>query len=181
MNDYMKFPKDGKGRIFVEKEEDIFPLRSIIRERYKIDYIPPSLVTVFSDENYTSVPIEDFAYDMEPILYEAWDRGIKCFCVFGDVIRIDNEYMKFPYKKYGRIYVEKESDILVLKGIMIGMDAFEFDYLPDDLIEVFNKGSLCCNNYVGKFDEMNMGQVLYRAWLLGIKCFCVFAHDDDMF
>jgi hypothetical protein len=174
----MQFPKGGKGRIFVEKEEDIFALRNIIRERYKIDYIPPQLVTVFSDENYASVPVEDFTYDMEPILYEAWDQGIKCFCVFGDVIRIDNEHMKFPYKKYGRIYVEKETDILVLKGIILGMDGFEFDYLPHNLIGVFENGNLCSNKYVGKFDDMDMGQVLYRAWKLGVKCFCIFSPND---
>ena len=178
MNTYMQLQSGGKGRIFVEKEEDVFAVRSLIRDRYEIDYIPPHLVTVFSDENYESVPVEDFIYDMEPILYEAWDRGIKCFCVFGDVVRTDNECMKFPHKKYGRIYVEKEADVLVLKGIIIGIDSFEFDYLPDDLIDVFKKGSLCFNKYVGKFDDMDMGQVLYRAWLLGVKCFCVFAYDD---
>lgn len=179
MNNYMQFSKGGKGRIFVEKEENIFALRNIIRARYDIDKLPPNLITVFSDENYASVPVEDFTCDMEPILYEAWDQGVKCFCVFGDVIRVDNEHMKFPHKKYGRIYVEKETDILVLKGIILGMDGFEFDYLPRDLIGVFEGGNLCVNRYVGKFDEMNIGLVLYCAWLLGVKCFCVFSHDDD--
>jgi hypothetical protein len=179
MNDLMKFQKDGKGRVFVEKEEDIFAMRSIIREKYKIDYIPPHLITVFSDENYTSIPVDDFAYDMEPILYDAWDRGIKCFCVFGDVVSNENNRMQFPNKRYGRIYVEKDTDVLALKGIMIGMDDYEFGYLPDDLISVFKKGSLCFNKYVGKFDELDMGSVLYYAWLLSIKCFCVFSHDDD--
>ena len=181
MNSYMQFQSDGKGRIFVEKEEEIFSLGNVIREKYDINKLPPNFITVFSDENYESVPVDDFLYDMEPILYEAWDRGIKCFCVFGDVIRTDNEYMKFPHKKYGRIYVENESDIIAIKGIVIGMDSFEFDYLPDDLIEVFKKGSLCYNKYVGKFDDIDMGKVLYCAWRLGVKCFCVFSNDDDMF
>ena len=178
MNHYMKFPIDGKGRIFVEKEEDIFALRDIIREKCDIDHLPPNFITVFSEENYDSIPVGDFIYDMEPILYEAWDRGIKCFCVFGDVIRTDNEHMKFHYKRYGRIYVEKESDILVLKGIIIGMDAFEFDYLPNKLIAPFTNSNRCYNEYVGKFDDLNMGQVLYRAWLLGVKCFCIFSPND---
>jgi hypothetical protein len=179
MNDYMKFPRGGKGRIFVEKEEDVFALRNIIKAKCYIDDLPQNLITVFSDENYASVPVEDFTCDIEPVLYEAWDNGIKCFCVFGDAIETDNRYMKFPHKKYGRVYVENEADILVLKGIMLALDSFEFDYLPIDLISVFEKGNLCYNKYVGKFDDMDMSKVLYCAWRLGIKCFCVFAHDDE--
>lgn len=34
------------------------------------------------------------------------------------------------------------------------------------------------NEYTGKFDDLNMATVLYRAWLLGIKCFVMFADDE---
>jgi hypothetical protein len=61
------------------------------------------------------------------------------------------------------------------------MDGFEFGYLPRNLIGVFENGNLCSNKYVGKFDEMNIGLVLYCAWLLGVKCFCVFSYDNDLF
>ena len=47
-------------------------------------------------------------------------------------------YNEFPRKGYGRIFVEKESDILVVKEIIRKMDEFEYDYLPEGLIAVFN-------------------------------------------
>jgi hypothetical protein len=174
----MQFTNGGKGRIFVDKEENIPELINIIKNRYDIDTIPTDFITVFSDDNFESVRVDSFVYDMEPILYEAWDRGIKCFCVFGDAFRTNNKHMKFPHKKCGRIYVEKESDMLVLKGIMIGMDSCEFDYMPDDLIAVFKDAGSCHNKYVGKFDDLDMGIVIYYAWQLGVKCFCVFSSDD---
>src|SRR5574344_1162266 len=47
-------------------------------------------------------------------------------------------YNEFPRKEYGRIFVEKESDIPIVKEIIRKMDGFEYGYLPEDLIAVFD-------------------------------------------
>lgn len=84
-----------------------------------------------------------------------------------------NYGMKFPHKGYGRIFVEKAEDIQKLKEIIKEMDDFEYSYLPDDLITVFCDENMR-SKYTHKFDDMNMAEVMYRAWSNGIKCFCVF-------
>lgn len=87
----------------------------------------------------------------------------------------NNRCMKFPHKNYGRIFVEYEEDIQKLKEIIKEMDAFEYSYLPDDLITVFADKNMY-SVYTHKFDDMNMTEVMYRAWSKGIKCFCVFGY-----
>ena len=47
-------------------------------------------------------------------------------------------YNQFPRKGYGRIFVEKEEDISKVKEIICKMDEFEYEYLPPELITVFN-------------------------------------------
>lgn len=85
----------------------------------------------------------------------------------------NNHNMQFPHKGYGRIFVENETDIPVLKEIIREMDDFEFGYLPTDLIAVFSDKNMS-SVYTYKFDDMNMTEVMCRAWSKGIKCFCVF-------
>lgn len=85
----------------------------------------------------------------------------------------DNRMMTFPHKGYGRIFVENKNDILAIKEIIKGMDEFEFGYLPTNLIAVFSEENLH-SVYTHKFDDMNMTEVMCRAWSKGIKCFCVF-------
>jgi hypothetical protein len=85
----------------------------------------------------------------------------------------NNTYMKFPHKNYGRIFVENKEDINALHQIIKEMDDFEYSYLPDDLIAVFSDENMR-SVYTHKFDDMNMTEVMYRAWSMGIKCFCVF-------
>ena len=84
-----------------------------------------------------------------------------------------NFNMQFPHKGYGRIFVENEDDIQKLKEIIKEMDKFEYGYLPDDLITVFCDENMK-STYTYKFSDMNMTEVMYRAWSKGIKCFCVF-------
>ena len=63
---------------------------------------------------------------------------------------------------------------LFVYGIVISlMDGFEYSYLPNDLIAVFSDKNMY-SVYTHKFDDMNMTEVMYRAWSKGIKCFCVF-------
>ena len=46
--------------------------------------------------------------------------------------RLIMAYNEFPRKGYGRIFVEKESDIPIVKEIIRKMDDFEYGYLPED-------------------------------------------------
>ena len=87
----------------------------------------------------------------------------------------NNNYMKFPHKGYGRLFVENKEDIVKVKEIIKEMDDWEYAYLPDDLITVFSDENMK-SVYTHKFDDMNMVEVMYRAWSKGIRCFCVFGH-----
>ena len=85
----------------------------------------------------------------------------------------DNQYMKFPHKGYGRLFVETKEDIARVKEIIKEIDDFEYSYLPEDLITVFSDDNMR-SVYTHKFSDLNMTEVLYRAWSRGINCFCVF-------
>ena len=93
----------------------------------------------------------------------------------------------FPRKGYGRIFVEKESDIPKVKEIIRKMDDFEYGYLPEDLIAVFNpniktfpvyktdnlKDYLWLDmKYTHKFDSLDLNEFQFRCWTAGIKVFC---------
>ena len=93
-------------------------------------------------------------------------------------------YNKFPRKGYGRIFVEKEEDIEKVKDIIRKMDEFEFEYLPNELIAVFDsniktfpqenpKDHLWLDmKYTHKFDSLNLNELQFRCWAEGIKIFC---------
>ena len=87
----------------------------------------------------------------------------------------NNYNMKFPHKGYGRFFVENEEDIVKVKEIIKEMDDFEYAYLPEALITVFSDENMQ-SVYTHKFDDMNMTEVMYRAWSKGIRCFCVFGY-----
>lgn len=95
-----------------------------------------------------------------------------------------NYQMMFDRKGYGRIFVEKEEDVSIVEDIIKEIDPDEFDhYYPTGdhygadrgkrLVTVFSEENYH-SIYNGKFDDMDMGEVLKRAWLKGIKCFVVF-------
>ena len=84
--------------------------------------------------------------------------------------------MKFD-RGYGRVFVEKEEDIEKVKAIMREIDQEEFDYYyPDrregELVTVFDPKKYE-TIYTHKFDEMDMAEVMRKAWEQGIKCFVV--------
>lgn len=91
----------------------------------------------------------------------------------------------FSRKSYGRILVEKEEDIPKVKEIIRKMDEFEYDYLPNGLIAVFDpniktfpkenpKDYLWLDmEYTHKFDNLNLNELQFRCWADGIKIFCV--------
>lgn len=99
-------------------------------------------------------------------------------------------YNTFPRKQYGRIFVEKEEDIEAVKEIIRKMDEFEYDYLPKDLITVFNPNikSFPKENpkdhfwvdmqYTHKFDSLDLNELQFRCWAAGVKIFCCMGHEE---
>lgn len=103
MNFEMKFSRKGYGRIFVEKEEDVGKVESIIKEidEYEFNWYYPTgeymgdnnerLVTVYSKENYKSIYVGKFDdMDISQVLNKAWEQGIHCFAVFGKCNEFDD-------------------------------------------------------------------------------------------
>lgn len=81
--------------------------------------------------------------------------------------------MKFDRKDYGRIFVGKTEDVEKLKAIMREMDEDEYKYyFVNDIVTVFSEDGYK-EVYTHKFDEMDLTEVMKRAWMNGIKCFCV--------
>ena len=93
-------------------------------------------------------------------------------------------YNEFPRKGYGRIFVEKEADILIVKEIIRKMDDFEYGYLPEKLIAVFDPNIKTFPpdspkdyfwldmEYTHKFDSLNLNEFQFRCWSAGVKVFC---------
>lgn len=100
-------------------------------------------------------------------------------------------YNEFPRKGYGRIFVEKEEDIPVVKEIIRIMDEYEYGYLPENLITVFKpeirtfpadnpKDYLLLKMaYTHKFDSLNLNELQFRCWAAGIKVFCCMNGSED--
>lgn len=78
--------------------------------------------------------------------------------------------MTLDRKGYGRIFVEKETDIQKVKDIIKEMDEFEFDYLPDDLITVFSEDNMKAV-YTHKFSDLDTQLLTRICWERGIKMF----------
>lgn len=90
----------------------------------------------------------------------------------------DSRLNQLEREHYGRIFVEKEEDIAVVKEVMREIDEDEFEhYYPngvtpqDEFIAVFSEENLH-SVYGGKF-EMDLAEVCIRAWKRGVKCFYV--------
>lgn len=98
----------------------------------------------------------------------------------------------FPRKQYGRIFVEKESDIEAVKQIIKQIDRTEYGYIPsDDFITVFRtkehifsdgiKHYSIALKYTSKFDDLDLNKLQTMCWMNGIHVFCVMAHEDMVF
>jgi hypothetical protein len=83
----------------------------------------------------------------------------------------ENSKVSMPNKSYGRIYVEKEEDIQRVKDIIKATDEFEYDYLPKDLIAVFEGKKEM--TYTHKFDDLDINDLIIKCWNKGIKCFYI--------
>lgn len=87
--------------------------------------------------------------------------------------------MKFPYKQYACIFVNEEREIELVRALIKEMDAFEFDYLPKDLVKVWDGSQLLA--YTGKFDQIDVDQLTFLAWKRGIRmCVIVGGGHGDM-
>lgn len=85
-----------------------------------------------------------------------------------------NYSMTFDRKGYGRIFVEKEEDVIKVENILKEIDEYEFNnYYIDGTVAVFGEENFK-SKYVGKFDDIDIGKVLKIAWSRGIHCFVVF-------
>lgn len=77
--------------------------------------------------------------------------------------------MKLNRKGYARIYVSKKEDIVKVKKIIKEIDEFEYDYITSDLITVFD-GTIE-HVYNGKFDSIDMDDLMAKCWDKGVYCF----------
>lgn len=102
-----------------------------------------------------------------------------------------NREMMFERKGYGRIFVEKESDIVKVEDIMREIDDYEFEYYYPGgnnpylnpkkyarLVTTFSEENYH-SVYVHKFDDMDISKVLHEAWKQGIHCFAVFGKCNE--
>lgn len=83
--------------------------------------------------------------------------------------------MRFYSKGYGRIYVNTDEDVQKVKDIIKEMDEYEFEYLPKDLIAVY-QGEIQ-HVFNGKFDDLDLNELTKRCWNKGIYMFCTFGHE----
>jgi hypothetical protein len=77
--------------------------------------------------------------------------------------------MKLNRKGYARIYTDKPENIDRIKAVIKDLDEFEYGYIPDELITVFN-GSVE-HVYNHKFDSIDMDDLMVACWKRGIHAF----------
>ncbi len=75
----------------------------------------------------------------------------------------------FTHKGYGRIYVQAEGDIEKVEAVIKGIDAFEFDYLPDDFIATFSEYPRTV--YTHKFSDLDIDHLTGVCWSQGVPVF----------
>lgn len=81
----------------------------------------------------------------------------------------------FDTKSYGRIYVDKESSIKKVKEIIKQIDEFEYEYLPDNFIAVFDEYPKLV--FTGKFDDLDIVNLTRVCFQMGVFIFCVKKSD----
>jgi nicotinamide riboside kinase len=81
--------------------------------------------------------------------------------------------MHFTRKDYGRIFTNKEENIPHIEEIIKDMDEFEYEYLPEGFIGVFDSDDVR-TVYTHKFDSLDTNELTRRCWAEGIMIFCWF-------
>lgn len=87
--------------------------------------------------------------------------------------------MRFSRKGYGRIFVEKEEDINKVKDIIKEIDEYEFSYLPDGFIAVFNENNMHAV-YTHKFCDLDIQLLCRVCWERGIHMFPWYGSIDGV-
>ena len=82
-----------------------------------------------------------------------------------------NTKTHFQKKTYGRIWVAKTEDIAKVRDIIKKQDAFEFEYLPNNFIAVYD-GYLFSLTYGHKF-ELEYLELTQRCLTEGIWIVCI--------
>ena len=79
-------------------------------------------------------------------------------------------------KSWAAIYVANEMYISDVEEIIKELDAFEYDYLPDDLIKPFSDYPQVA--YTHKFSDLDMDLLTIRCWERGIYIWVYDAREE---
>lgn len=80
-----------------------------------------------------------------------------------------------------RIFVEKHEDIEKVEQIIKEMDEFEYEYIPRELIKVFDPSETPRMSPTYKFCDLDIDELTIRCWMAGIKCFAVVGLSEDLY
>lgn len=87
-----------------------------------------------------------------------------------------NKKLTFLRKGQGRLYTNSKESVDRIKNIIREMDEFEYKYMPDNLIAVF-EGKIE-HIYTGKFDDLDLDELLKRCWNEGIYIFFTYNPNE---
>lgn len=86
--------------------------------------------------------------------------------------------MKLKRKGYARIYTDTEENVEKIKEIIKMIDAEEYDYMPKNLVGVWDGEVRFVYN--GKFYEIDMDDVMQKCWNAGIHCFYTLDSEKEV-
>ena len=96
--------------------------------------------------------------------------------------------MKFSRKGYGAIFTDKQENVELIRHEIELMDEFEFSYLPDGLVRVFDPTIKTAENgeyvsvkvcYTHKFDSLDLNELVLRCWRKGIHAWYMEGNYND--
>ncbi len=79
---------------------------------------------------------------------------------------------KFRYKTYGRVFVAEQEHIAVVHEAIKEVDAFEFEYMPEDLVAVYKPGGPNLLVYLHKF-EIDKTALAIECMNHGVWIWCI--------
>lgn len=91
----MTFSRKGYGRIFVQKEDDIDKVKSIIKEmdEFEYEYLPKDFIGVFEKDNVETKYTHKFdSLDLIELQLRCWEQNIPIMIIDG---LINTDYGKY--------------------------------------------------------------------------------------
>lgn len=85
--------------------------------------------------------------------------------------------MKLTRKGWARIYVDKPENVEIVKRIIEREDAFEYEYLPSDLVAPFSEYPRLA--YTHKFCDLDMNKITAICWRFGIYIWACDNGDEE--